>query len=118
MFQASKNLNLYQGEPHPVTLLVYPLTSAVAFEQTSVSSLLEGKRPVGAPVPPIPFTISPGEERLFEDSFGPATTEIGIVADFYRAPEDPEGSRLQVVPAECGWFKTTLVLSPRDIYVK
>ena len=43
--------------------------------------------------------------------------QLGILADYYRAVGDPEGSRTQVVDARCGLRKPKLVLSPKDIYI-
>ena len=115
---ASENLNLFEGEPHPVTVYVYPLSSPVGFSQASIEDLLEGESPKGAQGPHVPITVSPGEERLFEELFPPETNQLGVLADYYRAPGDPEGQRTQIVDAGCGWFNTGLVLSPRDIYRK
>lgn len=113
---ASERLNLYDGVSHPITVYVYPLSSSSAFEQTSVVELLEGTTPAGALAPPVPITVAPGEERSFRETFPAETRQLGILADYYRAPGDPEGTRTQVVPARCGWRKPKLTLSPKDVY--
>ena len=115
---ASANLNLYDGEPHPITVWVYPLSSSSAFGQTSAAELLEGKLPAGAVAPAVPITIAPGEKRTFEEVFPAETQQLGLLADYYRAPGDPEGTRTQIVEARCGRGKPKLVLSPKDIYPK
>jgi len=119
VFSASSNLNLYDGQPHALTVYLYPLASSQGFEQANVDDLLGGATPPGVLAPPSPITIAPGEEkRTFEDLFPSQTTQIGVVADYYRAPGDPEGTRTQVVPARCGMRKPKLALSAKDVYRK
>lgn len=119
IFSASSNLNLYDGQPHALTVYLYPLASSQGFQQANVDDLLGGATPPGVLAPPSPITIAPGEEkRSFEDLFPSQTTEVGVVADYYRAPGDPEGTRTQVVPARCGMRKPKLALSAKDIYRK
>jgi len=118
IFFASENLNLFDGDPHPLTVYVYPLSSSAGFKQINVENLLEGERPAGVIAPPVPITISPGEERQFQEMFPTGTIQLGILADYYREPADPEGRRTQVVPARCGLRKPKLVLSPKDVYQK
>ncbi len=117
-FYASENLNLFDGEPHPITVYVYALESASGFEQASVEDLLGGAKPPGVLAPPVPITISPGEKFSFSEVFPAKTNELGLVADFFRAPGDPRGTLTQVVPARCGMRKPKLTLSPKDIYPK
>jgi len=116
VFQASDNLNLYDGEPHPITVYIYALSSPVGFEQATVAELLEGDLPNGVLQPPVPITVSPDEKRSFEEMFPTDTSQLGVLADYYRAPGDPEGTRIQVIPARCGLRKPKLVLSPKDVY--
>lgn len=116
VFYASERLNLYDGVSHPITVYVYPLSSSSAFEQTPVVELLEGSTPAGAVAPAVPITVAPGEKRSFQETFPAATRQLGILADYYRAPGDPEGTRTQVVPARCGLRKPKLTLSPKDVY--
>jgi type VI secretion system VasD/TssJ family lipoprotein len=118
VFQASDNLNLYDGEPHPITVYVYALSSPAGFEQATVADLLEGDLPGGVLQPPVPITVSPDEKRSFSEMFPAETSQLGILADYYRAPGDPEGTRTQVVRARCGLRKPKLVLSPKDVYRK
>lgn len=114
---ASANLNLHDGQPHAVTLYLYPLIGTLGFEQASVTDLLEGATPPGVAGKPLAVTVGPGEERSFEEAF-PSTAEyMGIVADYYRGPGDPEGTRRAVVEVGCGWFPPKVTLSPTDLLV-
>jgi type VI secretion system VasD/TssJ family lipoprotein len=118
VFYASENLNLYEGEPHPITVYVYPLSSQAGFVQANVEDLLEGELPTGVMAPPVPITVAPGEERFFKEVFPADVIQLGILADYYRADGDPEGSRTVVVKVRCGMRKPKLTLSPKDIYVR
>jgi type VI secretion system VasD/TssJ family lipoprotein len=113
--QASPSLNPYGGQPHAVTLYLYPLMETLGFQQTSTDDLLEGANPTGASGPRVPITISPGETRAFEEAFPPTTPFVGIVVGYYRAPGDSEGTRKVVVAAKCGRGSPSVVLSPRDV---
>ena len=118
-FNASENLNLYDGQPHVVTIYLYPLASVLGFQQASVDDLLGGATPPGVLSNPVALTVAPGEEdRVFEDLFPAQTIQLGVLADYYRAPGDPEGARMQVVRARCGWRKPKLVLSAKDLYLE
>lgn len=115
-FQGSPNLNLYDGQPHAVTLYLYPLTGTLGFEQASVQDLLEGQSPPGAAGPPVSLTVAPGEKIDFDQSLPPSAQYLGIVADYYRAPGDSEGRRRAVVPAKCGLFSTQRIsLLPQEL---
>ncbi len=116
--EASERLNLYDSTSHPITVYVYPLSSSSAFEQTSVGELLEDVVPQGVVAPPVPITVAPGEKRMFREMFPAETQQLGILADYYRAPNDPEGTRTVVLPARCGMRKPGVILSPRDAYRK
>ena len=117
---ASPSLNLYDGQPHALTVYLFPLASSMGFEQASVPDLLAGETPPGVVSKPVHLTVAPGEEkRRFEDLFPATTSQLGVVADYYRSPGDPEGTRTQVVPARCGWLRTpSLVLTSKDVYLK
>ena len=104
--EGSADLNLYEGQPHAVTLYLFPLIGTLGFEQASVPDLLEGLTPAGSAGPPVSITVGPGEAREFEEALPPSAAYIGIVADYYRAPGDPEGRRRAVVPAKCSMFST------------
>lgn len=117
--QASPNLNLYEGQPHAVTLYLFPLTGTLGFEQVSVPELIGGLVPPGAAGAPIPITVAPGEQRAFEEALPAAAVYVGIVADYYRDAGDEEGTRRVVVPARCGLFsETKIALSPHDVLVE
>ena len=116
---ASANLNYHNGQAHVLTVYFYPLASSLGFEGANVDDLLGGDTPPGVLAPPASTTIRPGEQgRQFEDVFPSETNQIGVIADFYRSPGDPEGARRQVVPARCGFRKSKLVFSARDLYRK
>jgi len=118
VFYPSENLNLFDAEPHPITVYVYPLSSAAGFEQTNVDDLLGGSKPDGVLAPPVPITVEPGVKQAFSEMFPAQTSQLGVLADYFRARGDPEGTRTQVVPARCGIRKPKLVLSPKDVYPK
>ncbi len=118
VFYASNNLNLFDGDAHPLTVYLYPLEGAAGFAETNVADLLDGELPKGVLQPPVPITVSPSEKKTFEEMFPAATTRLGVLADYYRGPGDPEGRRTQIVPARCGMRKPKLVLSPKDVYLK
>lgn len=116
--EGSANLNLYDGQPHAVTLYLFPLTGTLGFEQASVQDLLEGLTPPGAAGPPVSITVGPGEEREFEEALPPSAVYLGVVADYYRAPGDPEGRRRAVVPAKCSMLSTQRIsLLPQELVV-
>lgn len=113
--QASPNLNLYDGNPHAVTLYLYPLKSALGFQQMAVDDLLEGASIPNGEGTRVPVTINPGEARSLTETYSPATRFIGVIVDYYRAPGDPEGARKLIVEASCGRGRPSLVLSPRNV---
>ncbi len=118
--EASPNLNLYEGQAHAVTVYLYPLTSPLGFKQASAQDLLGGARPPGMAWPPIPISVSPGLQKEFEfkKGFPKTAAYMGIVADYYREPGDPEGDWHDVVPATCGWFSSpALTLSSQNLFV-
>jgi type VI secretion system VasD/TssJ family lipoprotein len=117
--RASPNLNTYDGQPHVVVLNLYPLETPGGFQQLSSGDLMGGEKPAGAAGAPLQLTIAPGEQHPVRETFPANTKDIGIVADYYRAPGAPEGTRKLVVPAQCGRFgKTLVVLSPSDLVVE
>jgi len=114
--ESTETLNLYDGQPHSLTLFIYPLSDVEGFEQMHPDDLLAGARPAGVVAPPVPFTVEPSElERTFQELVPPETTHLGVIADFERAPGDPEGERTRVVPARCGIFKPKIALASRDL---
>jgi type VI secretion system VasD/TssJ family lipoprotein len=114
--EGSENLNLYDGQAHAVTLYLYPLTSKLGFQEASIQDLLEGHQPPGAAGPPVPITIGPGELREFDEPLPPSAAFVGIVADYYRGPGDPEGERRIVVPAKCSLMRTKrIALLPQEL---
>lgn len=114
---ASPNLNLYDEQPHALTLYLYPLVGSLGFEQASVSDLLEGVTPPGVAGPRVAVTVGPGEQVSFEEAFPEAAAYMGVVAGYYRSPDAAEGSRRAVLPARCGLRTPEITLSPRDLLV-
>ena len=82
-----------------------------------VADLLEGQSPPGLAGPRVPITVAPGESRVLDEAFPQTTSYTGVVADYYRAPGDPEGTRRAVVPARCGRDTPRLTLSAHDLLV-
>lgn len=114
---AASNLNFHDDQAHVVTLFVFPLSSTGGFQQTPVEELLAGASPPGVEGSPVHVSVSPGEQgRRFEDLFPAGTVYLGVVANYYRAPGDPEGRRSAVVPARCGWRTPDLTLAAKDVY--
>lgn len=118
-FDADPDLNLYNGQSHPVTVFVFPLSNRTIFEDMSIDDLLGGAKGTGILDGRVPITIGPGEQgRPFEKPFPPETEELGVIADYYRAPGDPEGTRRQVVAVRCiPFFSPRLRLTARDLYL-
>ena len=117
-FDAAEDLNLYNGQSHPVTVFVFPLSSSAAFEQKSVEDLLGAPTGSGILAAPVVITIAPGEQdRRLEKLFPAETAQLGVVADYYRSRNAPEGSRRQIVPARCLPFLTPrLTMTTTDLY--
>jgi len=113
----SDKLHTYNGQPHVLPLSVYALSSTLAFERMDISALLAGdQKPDGVVGGPLELLIYPGQVVEFHEVLDPQTTQLGIVADYYRRPNDPPGTRRVVVPAECGMFGNPEIrLSPTDI---
>lgn len=118
VFYASDDLNLYDGDPHPVTVYLYALETSEAFERAAVADLLEGELPPGVLQPPVPITLEPGEKRSVEATFPATTHYVGVLADYDRVPGEDEGTRTQVVPARCGLRKPRLTLTSRHLYLR
>jgi type VI secretion system VasD/TssJ family lipoprotein len=116
----SDKLHTYDGQPHVLPLSIYALSSTLAFERMDISALLSGdQKPEGVVGGPLELLIYPGQIVEFHEVLDPQTTQLGIVADYYRRPNDPPGTRRVVVPAECGMFGNPQVrLSPTDILVE
>ena len=112
-------LNTYDGQPHVVVLSIIALESTLGFEDADVRDLLENSgRVAGVVGPRLELTLAPSETRTFRESMPPTTQKLGIVADYYRAQDDPPGNLKAVVKATCGWFGTPkLVLTPKDLLV-
>jgi type VI secretion system VasD/TssJ family lipoprotein len=116
--QASPDLNLYDGQPHVVVLYVFPLKSQSDFQRLTADELLGGVTAPGID-PPRQITVAPGQRVPFEETLPPMTTQVGLVADYYRRPGDPEGTRRAVVAADCAMFgRTSVTLSAREMAVQ
>jgi type VI secretion system VasD/TssJ family lipoprotein len=116
----SDKLHTYDGQPHVLPLSIYALSSTLAFERMDISALLAGdQKPDGVVGGPLELLIYPGQIVEFHEVLDPQTTQLGIVADYYRRPSDPPGTRRVVVPADCGMFGNPQVrLTPTDILVE
>ena len=116
--RATPDLNLYDGQAHAVALYLYPLRSTTDFQRLTVDELLGGATAPGIG-PPRQITVAPGQRVPFEETLPPMTTQAGLVADYYRRPGDPEGTRKAVVAADCAMFgRTSVMLSARDMTVQ
>jgi predicted component of type VI protein secretion system len=113
--QSGPRANFYENRPHVVRLVIFPLTSALGFEQASESSLLAGGRPQGAAGEPIQARIVPGETRKLADALPPNTRTLGVVADYYRSPGAGGGPRKLTLPASCTQGEIALYLDEREI---
>lgn len=104
------NLHTYDGQPHVLQLYIYALKSSLEFRQMDVQTLLAGdSKPAGVVEGPLELVVAPDSVVEFHEALAPETQELGIVADYYRGPNDPPGSRKLVVKATCGWFGTPKV---------
>jgi hypothetical protein len=113
--QAGPRANFYENRPHVVRLVIFPLTSALGFEQASESMLLGGGSPQGAAGPPVQARVVPGETRVIADALPAGTRTLGVVADFYRAPGRAGAPRKLTLPASCAHGETALYLDEREI---
>ena len=113
--QSGRRANFYENRPHVVRLVIFPLTSALGFEQASESMLLSGGKPQGAAGEPIQARIVPGETRALSDALPANTRTLGIVADYYRTPGASSGTRKLTVPASCAHGETSLYLDEREM---
>ncbi len=111
--QGVRDLNSHDGQPHVVVLYLYALASSPGFRQLTADDLLAGARPTGMlEDEPRTLTVGPGQILAHADTLPPETREVGIVADYYRAPGGGAGERKAVLPADCGtFFKSSLVLA-------
>ncbi len=63
--------------------------------------------------------VAPDQVVEFREALDPQTTELGIVADYYRTANDPPGQRKVIVGASCGMFGSPKVrLTPTDLLVE
>ena len=90
------------------------------FERMEVSTLLAGdEKPEGVVGGPLELIVAPDQVVEFHEALDPQTTQLGIVADFYRTASDPPGQRKVVVEAGCGMFgNPSIRLTPTDILVE
>lgn len=114
------NLHTYDGQPHVLPVYIYALSSSLEFEQMDVSTLLAAEQmPEGVVGGPLELIVAPASVVEFREALDPQTTELGIVADYYRSSHDPPGSRKAVVPASCGIFGgASIRLTPTDLLVE
>lgn len=113
--RAGSRANYYGGQAHVVRLLIFPLNSALGFEQASEDALLAGARPNGAAGEPIVARVVPGENRVLVDPVPPGTRSIGVVADYYRTPGAAPGLRKLAVSANCAQGESAILLDERGL---
>ncbi len=114
------NLHTYDGQPHVLPLYIYALSSSLSFERMEVSTLLAGdEKPEGVVGGPLELIIAPDQVVEFHEALDPQTTQLGILADYYRTESDPPGRRKAVVEADCGmWGNPSVRLTPTDLLVE
>jgi len=114
------NLHTYDGQPHVVPLYIYALQSSLEFKEMDVQTILAASDlPEGVVQGPLELIVAPDSVVEFREVLAPGTVELGIVADYYRGPDDPPGSRKAVVKAKCSMFGTPkLRLTPTDLLVQ
>jgi predicted component of type VI protein secretion system len=114
------NLHTYDGQPHVVHVYFYALKSSLEFRQMDVQALLAGNEtPAGVVEGPLELIVAPDSVVEFREALDPETVELGIVADYFRGPDDPPGRRKGVVKATCGLFRTPKIrLTPADLLVE
>jgi len=111
---ASPRANFFSGQPHVVRLVIYPLESALGFEQASEEALLAGQKPKGAAGDPIDVRVVPGETRRIGDPLPANARSLGIVADYYRGP-GAVGRRRVTVSASCAAGEIPVHLEESEI---
>jgi type VI secretion system VasD/TssJ family lipoprotein len=113
--EASPRLNFFSGQPHVVRLVLYPLESSLAFEQTGADALLRGAQLAGVVGEAIQLKLVPGETHEFADPLPPNVRAIGVVADFHRPPGSREGGRKTTLSTSCGRGAVRLGLGESEI---
>ncbi len=118
--RSGTNLHTYDGQPHIVHVYFYALKSSLEFRQMDVQTLLAGTEPpAGVVEGPLELIVAPNSVVKFREALDPDTVELGIVADYFRGPDDPPGRRRGVVKATCGLFRTPKIrLTPTDLLVE
>jgi type VI secretion system VasD/TssJ family lipoprotein len=107
--QASKELNLFDGQPHVVVVRFYPLDNATAFQATDVRDLVRGAKPAGLAGEPWQTVALPGQKLKVTEPLPKSATQLGIVADYYHGP-----SRV-IVPSQCDSDARPIALSDSEI---
>jgi type VI secretion system VasD/TssJ family lipoprotein len=107
---ADKQLNTFDGQPHVVVVHFYPLSNVTAFDATDLRDLVRGEKPAGLSGEPWQTTILPGQKLVLGEQLPEKSTQLGIVADYYRGP-----SRV-IVPASCDSDEASVItLSPTEV---
>jgi type VI secretion system VasD/TssJ family lipoprotein len=106
---ASKELNLFDGQPHVVVVHFYPLENATAFQATDVRDLIRGAKPAGLAGEPWQTVALPGQKLKLTEPLPKNATQLGIVADYYHGP-----SRV-IVPTKCDSDAHPIALSDSEI---
>lgn len=99
-FDASNDVNFYDGQAHVILLSIYPLSNKAGFESSSLAELISGADVSGLVGERRILQLAPGERKQFDETIPAEATTLGIAADYYQ----PRGSGEQkvVVDASCG----------------
>lgn len=113
-------LNTFDGQPHVVVLYLFPLENEQGFRQADSRDLLDDPNRIsGLAGGRFQFVVPPSEEIKWKEAMPPSTRTLGLLADYYRGPNDPPGTVKAVVRASCKWFrKPKVVLTPSNLLVR
>lgn len=93
--RASKQLNLFDGQPHALVVYFYPVSNVTGFEAMPVRDLIRGGKPDGLAGESWRTTVLPGQKLNLGEKVPELATHIAVVADYYAGP-----SRV-IVPTDC-----------------
>jgi type VI secretion system VasD/TssJ family lipoprotein len=112
---ASPDLNFYAGQPHVLTLYVYPLASDVGFRDMNVETLVSGQDPPSMAGDVRLIMLTPGQRMTLQETFQASAQHVGLVADYYLEAGSSDGQRMLVVPARCGKQSPVVRLEPGEM---
>lgn len=120
--QADRKLNLYNGRPHTLTLVVYQLTEGGPFQniskqRTGIRTLLEQTEFDPSVVAIETKHIQPGDTQKIILPRVEGSRWIGIISGYYSM-EPGAASRLIQIPTErktTGWFRKRTTVKPSHL---